>query len=347
MNDQELEQLRRRFGGGGDFTPPAELLDRIKADIPQPSALSQKRSDGREDRKAAWRLAASVAMLFGFAYIGARVFLETRLKQATSEVAMRAPSAPVAQSASTEEVPRGSVGGAQDAPAQPRMAADDAVAPQRRAEAVAKEKSDQKQELAFAYSDRRKDQDSFKGNETGYVAVASEDDKSRLAGAMAPPVAAPPPPPREAEAAKPAVPAPASVAAPEPQNGRFNTDTISVAAASPKIETPASVASTTRSAGVRDEQRETKSAGLALKKVSVLQRQISPADEEKYELPALIDAVIVIDGKGGVKKVHLETALAKEAEKAVVDAAKKLRFPDEANGKKQELRIQLETKPHD
>lgn len=82
MNDTELERLRRKFGGDDEGTsPPEDLLAALKKDIPDAETLKRRnsaRGAGLDDHPAAWRLAASVLMIFGFAYIGARIFLESR-----------------------------------------------------------------------------------------------------------------------------------------------------------------------------------------------------------------------------------------------------------------------------
>jgi hypothetical protein len=82
MNDTELERLRRRYGGGEEkISPPDDLLARLKNDIPDHDTLrrsDEPRGAGLDDHPAAWRLAASVLMLFGFANVGARIFHESR-----------------------------------------------------------------------------------------------------------------------------------------------------------------------------------------------------------------------------------------------------------------------------
>jgi hypothetical protein len=81
MNDTELERLRRQFGSEEKITPPEDLLARLKSDIPEGESLrrhEEERGTGLSDHPAAWRLAASVLMLFGFAFVAARIYLESR-----------------------------------------------------------------------------------------------------------------------------------------------------------------------------------------------------------------------------------------------------------------------------
>lgn len=108
MKSDNHDEIRRRLSSVPAAKPPADLASKIKAEIPQDLRVIEEQGAGsRSDRAALWRLAASVLMIFGFAYVAARTYLESRVAERTAlsrvPAAVSAP-AEESRSASNETV---------------------------------------------------------------------------------------------------------------------------------------------------------------------------------------------------------------------------------------------------
>lgn len=116
MSDERTDELRQRLTVDVP-PPPAGLAERIKAEIPADLKQKVEKSQGASlnDHPAAWRLAASVLMIFGFTYIAARTYLASRSERAIVTVQESAPA--IARSASEERLPAQAIeaGGSGDA----------------------------------------------------------------------------------------------------------------------------------------------------------------------------------------------------------------------------------------
>jgi hypothetical protein len=89
MNRKEKSQLNRELRGMPVPPPPPGLLDSIKSEIPlELPALADRQEEERlvrfYDRPAAWWMAASIAMIFTFVFIGSRIYLESQVEQQAS-----------------------------------------------------------------------------------------------------------------------------------------------------------------------------------------------------------------------------------------------------------------------
>lgn len=107
MKSDNHDEIRRRLSSVPAAQPPADLAAKIKAEIPQDLRVIEEPAGSRSDRAALWRLAASVLMIFGFAYVAARTYLESRVAERTAlsrvPAAVSAP-AEEARSASNETI---------------------------------------------------------------------------------------------------------------------------------------------------------------------------------------------------------------------------------------------------
>jgi hypothetical protein len=89
MNRKEKSQLTRELREMPVPSPPPGLLDSIRKEIPLDlPALASGQEEERlvrfYDRPAAWWTAASIAMIFTFAFVGARIFLESQVEKQAS-----------------------------------------------------------------------------------------------------------------------------------------------------------------------------------------------------------------------------------------------------------------------
>jgi hypothetical protein len=82
MNSERHEEIRKRLAGMPAPQPPPDLAQKIKAEIPKDlSARVAAAPDRRKDRSAMWRMAASILMLFGFAFIATKTYVESRVAE--------------------------------------------------------------------------------------------------------------------------------------------------------------------------------------------------------------------------------------------------------------------------